>query len=169
MVSDTKPLTIKIYIQDKALVIENNLQIKESFSDRKGVGIKNIVNRYALLTKRQVMIEKSNDYYKVIIPILTKQIDQMEQNPISNESIALIRAQDRLEKLKGFYGNLTAYLIVIPTLMFVNLYVERDYNTFQWFWFPLVFWGFGVAAHAFEVLGYGRQWEEKQIRKYMNR
>jgi hypothetical protein len=167
VVSDAKPLTIKIYIQDKALVIENNLQIKESFSDRKGVGIENIVNRYALLTKREVMIEKSNDYYKVLIPILTKQIDQMKQNPISNESIALIRAKERLENIKGFYGNLMAYLFVVPTLVIINLFVQKI--NFQWFWFPLVFWGMGVVIHAFEVFGYVRKWEEKKIKELMRK
>lgn len=167
VVSDSKPLTIKIYIDNKTLIIENNLQIKESFSDRKGVGLENIVNRYALLTKRQVLIEKSTENYKVKIPILTKQIEFMDTQQHTTETIALLRAKDKLEKLKGFYANLASYLIVIPMLIFINLYVQKDYNTFKWFWFPTVFWGFGVAMHAFEVFGYGKKWEENLIRKYM--
>jgi hypothetical protein len=168
VVSDSKPLTIKIYLADKFLVIENNLQKRESISERKGVGIENIVNRYALLSKRQVIIEQSEDYYKVFLPVLTQQIEIMEQNQTSyNESIAFIRAKERLENIKGFYGNLMAYLIVVPTLIIINLFVQK--GNFQWFWFPLVFWGMGVAIHAFEVFGYGRNWEEKKIKELMHK
>lgn len=168
VVSDSRPLTIKIYLENKFLIIENNLQKRETTSDRKGVGIENIVNRYALLSKRQVIIEQSDDYYKVFLPILTQQIEIMEQNKTTNnESIALIRAKDRLEKIKGFYGNLTAYLIVIPTLIIINVFFQKV--NFQWFWFPLIFWGMGVAIHAFEVFGYGRNWEEKKIKELMRK
>lgn len=168
VVSDSKPLTIKIYLVDKFLVIENNLQKRETVSERKGVGIENIVNRYALLSKRQVIIEQSEDYYKVFLPVLTKQIEIMEQNQTSyNESIALIRAKERLENIKGFYGNLTAYLIVVPTLIIINVFVQK--GNFQWFWFPLVFWGMGVAIHAFEVFGFGRKWEENKIKELMKK
>jgi LytS/YehU family sensor histidine kinase len=56
VVSESKPLHIKIYIENNFLVVENNLQKKEVLSDRKGVGLQNIVNRYAILTKRNVLV-----------------------------------------------------------------------------------------------------------------
>jgi hypothetical protein len=30
-------------------------------------------------------------------------------------------------------------------------------------------WGIGVAAHAFQVFGIGKDWEERQIQKYLEK
>jgi len=30
-------------------------------------------------------------------------------------------------------------------------------------------WGIGVVSHAFKVFGIGREWEERQIKKYMEK
>src|SRR5690606_40639192 len=60
VVSSTKPLHIRIYIESGNLVIENNLQKKESLNNRKGVGLQNIINRYAILTKKEVIIKETN-------------------------------------------------------------------------------------------------------------
>jgi LytS/YehU family sensor histidine kinase len=56
VVSEQKPLHIKIYLEDNYLIVENNLQKKEVLKDRKGVGLQNIVDRYALISERKVLI-----------------------------------------------------------------------------------------------------------------
>jgi hypothetical protein len=126
VVSEKKPLHIKIYVENNYLIIENNLQKKEVLQDRKGVGLQNIVNRYALISERKVLIEENNDYFKVKIPILTKQIAYMETENIYNENIAYAKAKERVEKLKGFYGNLISYCCVIPILIFINLQTSAN-------------------------------------------
>ncbi|MGV3696568.1 2TM domain-containing protein [Flavobacterium sp.] len=165
VVSETKPLHIKIYIENNYLIVENNLQKKEVLQDRRGVGLQNIVNRYGLISERKVMIDENGDYFKVKIPILTKQIAYMETQNIYNENMAFMRAKDRVEKLKGFYGNLISYCCVIPVLIFINLKTTG----FQWFWFPMFGWGMGVIFHAIETFGYGKAWEEKKIREILNK
>ena len=40
----------KFILKDNDLVVENNLQKKEVLQDRKGVGLQNIVSRYAILS-----------------------------------------------------------------------------------------------------------------------
>jgi hypothetical protein len=165
-VSETKPLHIKISVQNGALVVSNNLQKKEVLCDRKGVGLENIVSRYGILTQRKVLVEENENEFKISIPILTKQISVMETNTLLSENAAYARAKKRVEELKGFYGNLTAYCIVIPTLAIIN------YNTFwgfQWFWFPMLGWGLGVSFHAFGVFGYGKSWEERKIQEIVNK
>jgi hypothetical protein len=165
-VSETKPLHIKISVQNGALVVSNNLQKKEVLFDRKGVGLENIVSRYGILTQRKVLVEENENEFKISIPILTKQISVMETNTLLSENAAYARAKKRVEELKGFYGNLTAYCIVIPTLAIIN------YNTFwgfQWFWFPMFGWGLGVSFHAFGVFGYGKSWEERKIQEIVNK
>ena len=84
----------------------------------------------------------------------------METSYIANENTAYYKAKKRVEELKGFYGNLLSYCCVIPLLIFVNLNYMPE---FQWFWFSLGGWGFGLIMHAFKVFGYSSKWEEKQI------
>lgn len=165
IVSESKPLHIKIYIENNQLVVENNLQKKEVLSDRKGVGLQNIVNRYAILTQRKVLVEDTDKSFKILVPILTKQIAIMETTAIYNENMAYVRAKERVEKLKGFYGNLISYCVVIPVFIILNLNTSR----FQWFWFPMLGWGMGLTFHALETFGYGKSWEERKIREILNK
>ncbi len=166
VVSEQKPLHIKIYIENNYLIVENNLQKKQVLQDRRGVGLQNIVNRYGLISERKVLIDENENYFKVKIPILTKQIAFMETQNIYNENMAFMRAKERVEKLKGFYGNLISYCCVIPVLIFINL---RITGSFQWFWFPMFGWGMGLAFHAIETFGYGKSWEEKKIQEILNK
>jgi sensor histidine kinase YesM len=165
VVSEQRPLHIKIYIENNYLIVENNLQKKEILQERKGVGLQNIVNRYGLISERKVLVEETQIEFKVKIPILTKQIAIMETKNIYSENMAFIRAKERVEKLKGFYGNLISYCCVIPLLIFINI----QSGGFQWFWLPVLGWGMGVSFHAFETFGYGKSWEEKKIQEILNK
>ncbi|WP_445715038.1 2TM domain-containing protein [Flavobacterium sp.] len=165
VVSEAKPLHVKISIENNQLVVTNNLQKKEVLSDRKGVGLQNIVNRYAILTKRNVLVEENEKEFKIFLPILTKQISIMETQNIYNENLAYQRAKDKVEQLKGFYGNLISYCVVIPVLIIINLRT----SSFQWFWFPMLGWGMGLTFHALETFGYGKSWEERKINELMNK
>lgn len=163
--TSAKPLHIKISSEDGNLLIENNLQFRENIKESSGIGLSNIVQRYALLTKRNVFIEKSEDYFKVKLPILTQNTPKMEIIKITQNS-AYERASKRVKELKGFYGNLISYCLVIPFLIFVNLYTSPKY---YWFWWPMLGWGIGLASHAFQVFGVSKDWEEKQIQKILKK
>ncbi|WNM20330.1 2TM domain-containing protein [Flavobacterium capsici] len=165
IVSENKPLRIKIYIEDNYLIVENNLQKKEVLQERKGVGLQNIVNRYGLLSERKVLVEETADFFRIKIPILTKQIVIMESQNKYNENMAYMKAKERVEKLRGFYSNLISYCCVIPLLIFINLRT----TSFQWFWFPMLGWGLGLTFHALETFGFGKSWEEKKIQEIMNK
>jgi len=164
VVSEAKPLHVKISIENNQLVVTNNLQKKEVLSDRKGVGLENIVNRYRILTNRKVIVEENEKEFKISIPILTKQISVMETQNIFNENLAYKRAKDKVEQLRGFYGNLISYCTVIPILILINL----NTSNFQWFWFPMLGWGMGLTFHALETFGYSKSWEERKINEFMN-
>ena len=163
--TSSKPLNITIYSENGYLFIENNLQEREQVKDSAGIGLSNIVQRYSLLTKTNVFIEKSNEFFRVKIPILIQKTTAMNIQP-SRESLAYIKASKRVKELKGFYGNVTSYCLVIPFLIFVNLYTSPNYH---WFWWPMFGWGIGVASHALQVFGIGKNWEENQIRKIMEK
>ena len=165
VVSEQKPLHIKISVVRNQLVVENNLQKKETLQTRKGVGLQNIVDRYAIISTRNVAIEETNDSFIIKLPILTKQISIMETSNNYNEDNAYYRATKRVKELKEFYSNLLSYCIVIPFLIFINYRT----TSFQWFWFPMLGWGLGLTFHAFAVFGYGKSWEEKKIQEILKK
>ena len=166
VVSSSKPLHIKISVEDNQLVVQNNWQKKEVLSDGKGVGLQNIVNRYALLTERQVTINQDEKLFKVYLPILTKQITMMRTSQFNEENNAYLRAKKRVDELKGFYGNLTSYCIVIPSLTVINYITYWDH---KWFIYPMLGWGLGITFHAIGVFGYGKSWEERKIQEIINK
>ncbi|KQB39314.1 histidine kinase [Flavobacterium aquidurense] len=167
VVSEQKPLHIRIFIDGDYLAIQNDFQKKEVLQDRQGVGLQNIVNRYGIVTNRKVLIEQNEKNFTVKIPILTKQVTVMETSAeYSDENKAYFRAKKRVEELKGFYANIISYCCVIPFLIFINL---RFSPGFQWFWFSALGWGFGVVMHAFKVFGYSSDWEERKIREILQK
>jgi sensor histidine kinase YesM len=166
VISEQRPLKIRIFIESDYLVIQNDYQKKEVLQDRQGVGLQNIINRYAIITNRKVLIEQNERTFTVRIPILTKQISIMETTSIYSENTAYFRAKKRVEQLKGFYGNLISYCCVIPILIYVNLTYSPQ---FHWFWFSAAGWGFGLLMHAFQTFGYGANWEERKIQEILNK
>ena len=163
--TSSNPLRIKIYAGNGFLFIENNLQQREQVKESAGIGLSNIVQRYSLLTKENIFIEKSQDFFRMKIPMLTQKLTALTAQPIPENS-AYQRAAQRVEELKGFYSNLISYCLVIPVLVFVNLYTSPDY---KWFIWPMLGWGFGVSMHALKVFGVGQNWEETQIQKILDK
>lgn len=94
----------------------------------------------------------------------------------TNSSEKLKRAKKRIKELKGFYTHLTIY-VLINGFIFVNILISNHYNSGEfWRWenfATLFFWGIGLAFHAVRVFGFNplfiKNWEERQIRKYMER
>jgi len=167
VVTSDRPLHIKVFEKDNTLVVSNNLQEKQVVKKSSGVGLQNIRQRYGLLTDRRVSIDKTASDFKVHIPILTKQVSTLETQKAYIDDKLYKKAKERVEKLKGFYGNLLAYCIVIPFLALLNYQT----TSFPWVIFPIFGWGIGVAAHGMEAFGYnplwGKSWEERRIKKYM--
>jgi hypothetical protein len=166
VVSEQRPLHIRITIEGDYLTVQNDYQKKDVLQDRQGVGLQNIINRYGIITNRKVLIEQNEKTFTVKIPILTKQISVMETNTNYSENSAYYRAKKRVEELKGFYGNLISYCCVIPLLIFINLTYSPQ---FQWFWFSAAGWGFGLIMHALKVFGYSSNWEERKIKEILQR
>ena len=92
------------------------------------------------------------------------------------ENEKLNRAKKRVEELKGFYIHLSVYLVINAFIM-VNILIRSwdDGDTFWQFgtFFTPFFWGIGLAFHGAKVFNYnpilGKNWEERQIRKYIEK
>lgn len=165
VVSEQKPLHISITLEKDFLVVANNLQKKETLDDRQGVGLQNIFSRYALLTDRKVRIDSSATTFSVYLPVLTKTIETVTLVEEFNEKSAYLRAREKVKKVKDFYANLISYCTVIPLLVIINLWT----GGYQWFWFPMMGWGFGLTMHALGTFGYGQKWEERKIQEFMQK
>lgn len=163
--TSSKPLIIKIYSENDTLCIENNLQVREQIKESSGIGLANIVQRYSLLTKRNVFIEKSEDYFKVKLPILSAKPNVFSEK-MNDEDKAYERAHKRVKELKSFYGNLISYCIIIPFLIILNL-ITSPRNL--WFYWPMLGWGIGLLAHGASVFAIGKGWEEKKIREILEK
>lgn len=89
----------------------------------------------------------------------------MENLSSNKENLAYEKAVKRVKDLKGFYGNLASYCIVIPFLLILNLLTSPNH---LWFYWPMLGWGIGIVAHAVNTFGIGREWEEKKIQQLMD-
>ncbi len=169
VVTASKPLHIKVFEEGGMLVVSNNLQEKQVVKKSSGVGLQNIRQRYGILTDREVSINKTATEFSVALPMLTQKYSVLETQESYIEEKRYIKAKERVKAIKEFYGNLTAYCIVIPFLWWINLRT----TDFLWAFFPTLGWGFGVLAHGMEAFGYnplwGKRWQERKIRELMEK
>ena len=169
IVTSNKPLHIKIYEANGTLVVANNLQPKQIVKKGSGVGLNNIMQRYNLLTNKKININQEAKSFVVAIPMLTKQISIMRTTQSSSQiDDSYVRARKHVEELKEFYYSLISYFVVIPFLIFVNYWTSWHY---QWFWWPMLGWGIGLAFQAYKVYVndgvLGRNWEQRKIDEFM--
>ena len=77
------------------------------------------------------------------------------------------RARERVKEEKGFYSHLFIYIIINGFLIALNLITSPNS---LWFYWPLLGWGIGLAAHFLGVFGmerfFGKDWEQRRIKKY---
>ncbi|TMM56867.1 2TM domain-containing protein [Maribacter algarum] len=94
------------------------------------------------------------------------------------------RAQKKVKDIKGFYGHLAVYVIVILVVLSTRgrfmsihntIFQDSEYlNWIDWnvFGTPII-WGIFLIMHGIRVFGknpfLGRKWEDRQIQKYMEK
>ncbi len=69
--SAAKPLHVQVYAQNGCITVENNLQPRFNAAESTGMGLKNIVRRYELLSERPVRIVKTDASFLVHIPLIS--------------------------------------------------------------------------------------------------
>jgi sensor histidine kinase YesM len=169
-VTSSKKLHISIIEEDGNLIISNNVQPKQVIKNSTGVGLKNIRQRYELLTNRPVTINENTNQFSISIPMLTKETMIMRTQDINISEKKYAQAKEQVDKIKGFYVHATIYFIFVPIFIWLNIQSNAG---FPWAFFPIFGWGFGVLGHAAETFNYnpffGKDWEERKIRDYMDK
>lgn len=86
-----------------------------------------------------------------------------------NKENRYIKAKERVEVLKKFYANLWTYIMVISALALIN-YLTNGFR-YMWFLWAAFGWGIGVLFHAIGTFNlnpfFGKGWEEKKIKQFM--
>lgn len=70
IISEKKPLTIRIYEENNFLVVANNHQKKNHKPYSSGVGLRNIRERYAYLSDKEIIVDESQEFFIVKIPLI---------------------------------------------------------------------------------------------------
>jgi ligand-binding sensor domain-containing protein len=70
MASKSKPLYIEIIVNNEFILVQNNLQPKQSKEISTGLGLKNISERFRLFAGKQIIIEKTQELFLVKLPLI---------------------------------------------------------------------------------------------------
>ena len=85
-----------------------------------------------------------------------------------NEKILYKKAKKQAKEIKSFYINLTCYCIVIPGLIFINLFYTPEY---LWFYWSMLGWGMGLFFHAMQAFNwnpfFSKEWEQKKLKQFI--
>ena len=96
----------------------------------------------------------------------------------TEKSLAYLRAKRKLETLKGFYGHLTAYIIINIAIILVSagVFSSRPVDFSHWgIYATPLFWGIGLLFHALYVFfvfyvksNFLNRWEEKKMKQFLD-
>ncbi len=81
-----------------------------------------------------------------------------------------LKAKKKVNEIKGFYGNLTSYVLVNLFLFILNMVTSPEH---LWFFWPLLGWGIGIIIHGMKVFNhlpfFDKDWEERKINEFMEK
>ncbi|GAB3016696.1 sensor histidine kinase [Spirosoma pulveris] len=81
--STKEPLNVHILLEGDCLVVKNNLQPRPQSETSTGMGLQNIITRYALLTDRPVRVSDSEGSFIIKIPLL---FNERMNEPVSERN-----------------------------------------------------------------------------------
>jgi LytS/YehU family sensor histidine kinase len=70
LISESKPLKIEILSEGFFLIVRNNIQPKISKGASTGLGLKNLVKRYVLISKQEPIFKIETNHYVVKLPLI---------------------------------------------------------------------------------------------------
>lgn len=70
VVSEKYPLSLWVYLEGDQIVIKNSLRLKSSKGYSSKIGLDNICSHYDIVTDKKVVIEQTDEFFTVKIPLL---------------------------------------------------------------------------------------------------
>lgn len=71
LASTESPLRVDVYIDNNDVVVTNNINLRPREADSTGLGLRGLVEKYALITKRKIVIEETAEKFTVRVPLLS--------------------------------------------------------------------------------------------------
>lgn len=68
-ISEQKPLKLELHIDQNSLVIQNNLQPKRSIQHSSHIGLRNLDERFKIITGKGIDFTKDNNNFRVVMPL----------------------------------------------------------------------------------------------------
>jgi len=68
-ITNSSPLTIKIFDQNSMIIVQNNLQ-KKTAGESFGIGLANLMKRYKLIAGKEIIINNSANSFIVKLPVI---------------------------------------------------------------------------------------------------
>lgn len=68
-ISEQKPLQLELRIDDNSLIIQNNLQPKRSIQHSSNIGLRNLDDRFKIITGKGIEVRKEKDFFRVAMPL----------------------------------------------------------------------------------------------------
>ena len=96
--------------------------------------------------------------------------NQVSSFPASSVNADEEAAFRHVRKIRGFYGHVFRYVVIIGALAIFNLIKMPDRIWVIW---PALGWGLGLMFHGMRVFGtmpfMNADWEKRQVEKYLGR
>lgn len=80
IVNEKKPLQIEIYSEGRVLIIKNNIQPKISKGVSTGLGLKNLVKRYSMISAEEPEFKIETSHYIAKLPLINPETDERTHN-----------------------------------------------------------------------------------------
>ncbi|VXC13484.1 Histidine kinase [Flavobacterium sp. 9AF] len=82
------------------------------------------------------------------------------------------KAKKKVEKIKKFYGHLSAFFLINIVLYFFDFFTRPNNFWFDyWFYWHLIIWGVGLIIHGIFVYYtfpfFGNDWEERKMEQFI--
>jgi len=70
IIAKGKPITVTIRNTDKTIIVENNIRLKKQTGQSTGIGLKNIIKRYKLISGKVIVVEETQETFRIILPLI---------------------------------------------------------------------------------------------------
>ena len=165
IISDQKPLKIEIFKEGDFIVVQNSFQKKKTFEKSSGIGLQNIINRFQLVSNKEIEILQTNEFYKVKLPLLLSEVIFEHQEDLITEEL-FNNAYAKMYQLKEFYITLWSTIIGIPLFIIANIWFLPQY---KWSLVLSFFMVFALVINSLKTFNFLQKWEQKMIKKQINK
>lgn len=165
IISEIKPLRIEVFTENGFLVVKNNYQKKQTLESSSGIGLQNIIQRYELVSKEEVVILKTQDFYSVKLPLVSEESFFYFRDELVTEDL-FENAYHKMSQLKQFYISFITTIVLAPVSYLIN---EWYMPGFDWWMAITFFMLFALAINGLKALNILDKWERKMIKKQINK